>query len=124
MKKQDIQFIEKNGKPEWAVIPYNLYQSLLRDAEMAADIAAFDKAVSEDNGFRVPSEVVFNIVDGMQPVKAWRLHRKLSQGALAEEAGISKAYLSQIESGKRQGTAVVLKALCKVLKIPVDEVLS
>jgi len=40
--------------------------------------------------------------------------------ALAAKAGISKAYLSQIENGKRTGTLKTLKALARALEIPVD----
>ena len=28
-----VQFIEKNGRPEWAVVPYEEYQRLVEQAE-------------------------------------------------------------------------------------------
>ena len=36
----NVQVIEKGGKPEWAVIPYQDFERLLEDAEMAQDIRA------------------------------------------------------------------------------------
>ena len=39
-----VQVIEKNGKPEWAVVPYEEYQRLLEEAEMLQDIRAYDEA--------------------------------------------------------------------------------
>jgi hypothetical protein len=39
-----VQIIEKNGQPEWAVIPYEEYQRLVAEAEMLQDIRDFDEA--------------------------------------------------------------------------------
>jgi len=34
----NVQIIEKNSKPEWAVVPYEEYQRLVEEAEMLQDI--------------------------------------------------------------------------------------
>ena len=39
---------------------------------------------------------------------------------LAETAGVSKAYVSQITGGKRAGTVATLKRLATVLNAPLD----
>ena len=57
---------------------------------------------------------------GESPVKLWREERKLTQQELAEQAGISKPYLSQIETGKRQGTLETLAAIARALAVPLD----
>jgi transcriptional regulator with XRE-family HTH domain len=54
------------------------------------------------------------------PIRAWREYRNLTQDALSEASGISKPYLSQIESGKRNGTFKKLAAIAKALSVPVD----
>ncbi len=54
------------------------------------------------------------------PVRVYRRHRALSQTALAAQAGISLPYLNQIEAGKRQPSARVLKTLAAALKLPID----
>jgi transcriptional regulator with XRE-family HTH domain len=43
---------------------------------------------------------------------------------MAELAGISVPYLSQLETGKRKGSLVVLIAIAKALKISLDDVVS
>ena len=96
-----IQFIERDGKREFAVIPIELYERLSAALEDADDAALFDAARAADDGFRSPATVVNAILDGEQPVKVWREHRGLTQDALAGKAGISKAYLCQIETRKR-----------------------
>ena len=70
---------------------------------MLASIALFDAARAVDDGFRIPAAVANALLDGEQPVKAWREQRGLTQDALAAKAGISKPYLSQIETRKRVG---------------------
>ena len=44
----------------------------------------------------------------------------MTQDALAEATGISKPYLSQIETGQRGGTAELLKKLADALNVPLD----
>ena len=116
-----IQFIERNGKREYAVVPMELFARLMRAAESMDDVALFDAAKAADDGFRVPGAVAHAILDGTHPVKAWREYREIGQDALAEKAGISKAYLSQIETGKRTGVAKTLKALASALGVTINE---
>ena len=116
-----IQFIERNGKREYAVVPMELFAWLMRAAESLDDVALFDAAKAADDGFWVPGAVAHAILDGTHPVKAWREYREIGQDALAEKAGISKAYLSQIETGKRTGVAKTLKALASALGVTINE---
>ncbi|MHB1668927.1 helix-turn-helix domain-containing protein [Thiomonas sp.] len=116
-----IQFIERNGKREYAVVPMELFAQLMRAAESLDDVALFDAVKAADDGFRVPGAVAHAILDGTHPVKAWREYRGLTQDALAEKAGISKAYLSQIKTGKRIGVAKTLKALAAALGVTLNE---
>ena len=119
-----VQIIEKNGRPEWAVLPYNIYVRLVEDAEMLEDVRDYDlaKEALAQGEELVPGEVAFAILDGANPVKVWREHRRLTQRQLAEAAGISAPYLSQIESGKREGTTEVLAAIAKALGLSLDDV--
>jgi len=117
-----VQVIERDGKPEWAVIPYEEYERLVEEAEMLQDVRAYDeakKAMAEGEEL-IPSEVTYAILDGGNPVRVWREHRGLTQQQLAEAAGISVPYLSQIESGKRRGSAEVLAAIAKRLELSLD----
>jgi len=120
-----IQIIERDGKPEWAVIPYETYLQLVEDAEMLQDIRDYDEAIAalergEDE--LIPAEMVYAIADGANPIKVWREYRGLSQGQLAKIAEISPPYLSQIESGKRTGTTEVLSAIAKALNLSLDDI--
>jgi len=121
----NVQIINKNGRPEWAVIPYDEYIRLKEEAEMLQDVADFDaaKEALEQGEELIPSEVTFAILDGENPIRIWRNFRALTQQELADKAGISKPYLSQIETGKRTGTAEVLAAIAGALGVTVDDVM-
>ncbi len=116
-----IQFIERDGKREFAVIPIELYERLSAALEDADDAALFDAVRVSDDGFRIPAAVAHALLDGDNPVKVWREHRGLTQEVLAEKAAISKAYLCQIETGKRVGALKTLKAIAEALAVKVDE---
>ena len=125
--KEEIQIIERDGKPEWAVLPYEEYLQLLDQSELLEDIRDFDTinaAIDRREEELIPSEVVYAILDGENPIKVWREYRELTQQQLAETAGISKPYLSQIETGKRIGTAEILSAIAKALDVSLDEVIT
>jgi DNA-binding XRE family transcriptional regulator len=121
-----VQVIEKDGKPEWAVIPYQEYERLVEEAEMLQDIHTYDQArkAIEEGEELVPSQVTYAILDGENPIRVWREHRRLTQQQLAEAVGISVPYLSQIESGKRKGTVEVLSAIAKALGLSLDDVVA
>ena len=125
--KENIQLIERDRKPEWAVLPYEEYLKLLEQAEMLEDIRDYDMAKAElerGEDELIPAEVVYAILDGENPIKVWREYRALTQQQLADAAGISKPYLSQIETGKRTGTTDILSAIAKALDVSLDEVIE
>ncbi len=119
-----IQFIERDGKREFAVIPIELFERLADAFEDLEDLAALETFRRNDDGFHVPAEVLNAILDGAHAVKAWREWRGITQEALAEKAGISKAYLCQIETGKREGTVKTLKAIAHALAVTLDDLQS
>ena len=119
----NVQIIEKNGKPEWAIIPFQDYKKLqeaLEDAEDIKEIEENLKAMQEGKEITVPGEVTFAILDGISPIRAWREHRQIKMNELSKRVGISPAYLSQIENGKRNPTIDTLKAIAKELEIDID----
>lgn len=116
-----IQFIERDGKREFAVIPIELYEKLSAALENADDTALYDAARAADDGFRIPAAVTHALLNNEQPIKVWREHRGLTQDALATKVGISKAYLCQIETRKRAGSLKTLQAIASALGLKVDD---
>lgn len=122
-----VQIIEKDGKPEYAVVPIELYRQLLTLAEDAEDIRAANAALRElENGAdeTVPADVAQRLLAGAEhPLRIWREHRGLTQETLAAQAGVGKSYLSQIEAGKKTGSAKILRTLAQILRVDMDDLL-
>jgi DNA-binding XRE family transcriptional regulator len=120
-----VQVIKQGNKPEWAVVPYETYLQLVEKAEMLQDVQDYDSAkaaLERGDDELIPSEVVYAILDGENAIKVWREYRSMSQQEVAENAGISVPYLSQLENNKRKGSLEVLSALAKVLKVSLENI--
>jgi ribosome-binding protein aMBF1 (putative translation factor) len=117
------QIIETPGGERMVVLPESEYQRLL---DAASDEALYDaaKARLAENPERVPAEVVEALIGGENPIRVWRRQRGLTLEQLAGEARLSPAYLSQLETGKRQGTVTVLRRLAKALSLELDDLAS
>lgn len=117
------QLLKKDGKPEFAVLPIAEYRKLLERLEELEDLKDFrDYKRSPSESF--PAEVVNRLLDGDNPVKVWREYRGLTQSQLAEKTGVTVAHISQIESGKRECSVKLLKALAAALDVDVEMLLS
>lgn len=54
------------------------------------------------------------------PIKIVRKFRGLTQDDLARSAGISRPYLTEIETGRKNGSVKAMKAIASVLHVPID----
>ncbi len=123
MNKPQV-ILDNTGQPAFAVIPWRDYERLTReDAEaILSDEEHYDRATaSNDESF--PIEVVDQLLAGQNPISVYRNYRGLTQNALAAAANINAVYLSQIETGKRTGSAKTLAALAKALQMTVDDLI-
>ena len=112
------------GGEDLVVLPRADYDRLVADAEMLADVAAHDaatKAVAEGREEFIPVALVDAMLTGENPVRAWRRYRGLTIARLAEMAGLSAAYLSQIETGARAGTVETLGRIAVALAVDLDD---
>ena len=119
-----VQTINRDGKPEYVVLPWAEYQALLEAAEDSIDgalLEAFRQKLATGQEETIPATIVDMLLAGANPVKVWREYRGLTQEALANQAGISKAYLCQIVTGKREGAIKTLRAIATALGVTVDE---
>jgi DNA-binding Xre family transcriptional regulator len=120
------QFITAPDGARLVVIPESEYRALSEAAEDAADRAAvrrFRKALAAGEEERIPSEVANSILDGENPIRVWRKHRGMTILALAQKVGIGSAYLSQMETGKREGTVGTLRRIANGLGVALDDLI-
>lgn len=117
--------LKNPGGEELVVLPKSEYDRLVADAEMLADVAAYDsamKGVAEGREEFIPIEMVDAMLNGESPVRVWRQHRALTIAQLAEKAGLSAAYVSQIETGTRAGRTETMRALAAALDVDLDDI--
>jgi DNA-binding XRE family transcriptional regulator len=118
----NIQIIERDGQPEYAVVPYSEFERLCRLVEETEDAHAYDMAIA-DEGEAVPHDVMRRLVEGESPLRVWREHRGLTQAALAQRAGVDKTHISQIEVGRKNASLNVMSRLAAALGIAVDDLM-
>ncbi len=109
---------------DFVALSREAYDRLVEAAEDAADsaaIARFEQRLAAGDEEFVPSAMVDRILAGENLVRVWREHRGLTVSALAEMAGIAQPYLSQIETGKREGTLQTMKKIAGALRVKLDD---
>lgn len=100
------------------------YDRLREAAEDLADLQAYDRAKAAlDAGTEdlIPDEFVGRILNGENPVRVFRDFRGLTQQALADASGVNRAYIAEIETGKKPGSVAALKSLAAALGTDVDD---
>ena len=113
--------LDDSGNPAFAVIPWREYERLAATGtdERLSDEELYDRARVEDEE-SFPIDVADRLLVGENAVRVYRDHRGMTQKQLAEAAGINAVYLSQIERGRRTGSARTLAAIATALSIEVD----
>lgn len=97
-----IQVISRDGQPEYAVVPWEQYQALLKAAGQAPAEAVASEAQGNPASAPLPA---FSEVAQIRQAKG------IAPEQLARNVGVSPAYLAMIESGERQPDAAIRRAL-------------
>ena len=103
------------------------YKELLEAKETMEDLAAiaeFTRKLEAGEEELIPSEIVERLLSGENRIRVWREHRGLSSADLAEKAAIAPAYLSQIETGKRDGTIETMRKIAAALNLTLDDLVG
>ncbi|WP_037084156.1 helix-turn-helix domain-containing protein [Neorhizobium vignae] len=104
-----------DGKP-FVLVPEEEFEDMM-DIIAAKEIMARVAAGEET----WPAELVYELLETDSRIRTFRTYRKMTVSQLAEAAGISQPYLSEIEAGKKNGSVDVLKRIAAVLKVDLDD---
>jgi len=98
--KYDLLHIQ--GQP-YVLVPLHDYRGLVTTGE----------------GDELPDEIL-NALTAREdsPIKILRKHRGMTQAELAEKADISRPYLTEIETGKKDGSIRAMRGLAEALEVP------
>ena len=109
-KPTNVQIIKQDGRPAFAVIPYEEY------------VRTFRKAPRIPESGNIPNDVVWLSIDkGYTLARAWREYLGLTQKEVASRMGISQAALSQMESGEKKLRKASLEKLAGALGVTVEQ---
>lgn len=106
------------------MLPEAEYVALLDAAEDGADrasVQAFRRRLAEAAEELIPAAMVDRLLAGENRIRVWREHRGLTVRALAEKSGVGQPFLSQIETGKREGTVDTLRKIASALSVSLDD---
>jgi ribosome-binding protein aMBF1 (putative translation factor) len=118
------QIVEISGQ-KMALLPMADYERLIEIAEDQADISGAIAAQKrlQDGEELIPSELVYAIMDGENPLRAWRKYRGLTIEALAAMTTIRQSMLSMLENGKAQGKPAHWRALAEALNVAIEDII-
>ncbi len=70
----------------------------------------------------LPDDILQKIALGTQsPIKIIRKFRGMTQDDLASASGLSRPYLTEIETGRKEGSIRSLKSIAKALNVPLEK---
>jgi DNA-binding XRE family transcriptional regulator len=123
MSKPDV--ITTPSGDKLVILPLTEYERLVSAAEDLSDVRAYDRAkqrlaAGEDE--LIPAAVVDRIINGENKVRVWREYRGMSARELAEAADLAPPYISQLETGKREGTIETFKKIAAALRVDIDDI--
>ena len=77
---------------------------------------------AQANESMLPDDILESIALGKDsPIKIIRKHRGMTQDDLAKASGLSRPYLTEIETGRKEGSIKSLKAIAKALNVPLEK---
>lgn len=123
MNKMNVTtFVLPGSKERYVVMPETEFEAM-QDALDNAEAGAIEARIAAGEE-TYPAELVDAILDGANPVAAFRKWRGLTAQDLAEKAGLSRPYVTEIETGKKVGSVKALKAIAEVLEIDLDDLVA
>lgn len=123
IRHEQVQIIENEGQPEWAVIPYKEYLRLAEFDKMSDEVKSFKKKLVQGKEELIPDEYAVRLIKGENAIRVWREYRELTQIELAKAVGISTPYLSQLEHGQRQASTKTLAKIGDKLRISIADLI-
>jgi DNA-binding Xre family transcriptional regulator len=121
-----VSFKTPNGE-DMIVLSKSDYDMLLDRAELAEDMAAIEvyrKKLASGEEEAIPEEFAIRLIGRENPIRVYRELRGLSARELAEKTGISAAFLSEIETGKKDGGVATLKKIAQALRVTIDDLVD
>jgi|SRR5947207_2830498 len=123
---------QKTPRGEVAILPKKEYELLVAKAAEADEDTGTVRVVARarkeiaSGGPLLPKDIVDRLADGENAVRVLREWRErdwpggMTQMYLSHKTNLSQGYISDIENGRRKGTAAALRLIANALEVPLD----
>jgi Helix-turn-helix len=117
---------QKTARGEVAILPRKDYETLVAKASEAdedrgtARLVALARDTVAAGAPLLPKHVVDRLAKGDNRVRVLREWRDKPQEYISFKTGLSQGYISDLETGRRNGTTAALRLIADVLKVPLD----
>ena len=107
------QVIIQDGRPAFAVLPWDEYQALLGNQLDRDEVDVW-----------FPHEVVKANVRGDCLIKAWREYFGLTQAELAARTGIKQSAIARLENNDTTPRTATLEKLARAMAIDIEQLID
>jgi hypothetical protein len=117
---------QKTPRGEVAILPRKDYEELIAKAAEVDEDRGTARLVARGRGEvaaglpLLPKHVVDRLANGENSVRVLREWRDITQLHLSSKTNLSQGYISDVETGRRKGTAAALRLIADALKVPLD----
>jgi DNA-binding XRE family transcriptional regulator len=105
------------------IMPLAEYEALVEGADIAAHKREMAR-LGSGRSVKLSAKETAALLEAPSPLSFWRKRAGMTQVELAQTAGISQSYLSELESGARKGDPALFKKLASVLSVPLDDLIA
>jgi DNA-binding XRE family transcriptional regulator len=120
----EVQYINTNGKPAYAVLPVEDYHRLVSAAASASKESEYFEimaAIKSGDEETFPADFVGRLIETGSPLREWRKYRGMTQVDLAAISGLSQGAIAQIEAGKRNPSVETARRFANALNCDIDD---
>jgi len=117
---------KKTERGEVAILPRKEYEALVAKAAEAEEDIGTARLVARARrdiaagAPLIPKSLVDRIASGENALRVLREWRDVTQLHLSFKTDIGQGYISDLENGRRKGTAAAWKRIAQVLNVPLD----
>jgi DNA-binding XRE family transcriptional regulator len=104
-------------------IPLQEFETLQARLEELENITALDQALATPQEF-LPEDIAVRLIEGESPVKVFREFRGLTQDALACKIAMTKTTISEIETGRKEGSVKTLSKIAVALDVTINDLID
>ena len=121
---------KKTGKGEIAILSRKDYEALAAKAAEAGEDIGTARLVARarreiaSGAPLIPKAVADRIAKGENPLRVLREWRDETQLYISFKTGLGQGYISDLENGRRKGTAAALSKIASALGVPLELLLS